>query len=449
MTTKTRLEDLGQLSVHAQRLEEQSWLLAQRADHVASRWPSEQAACPSRGVPAADLETLNTELTRQLAVERAHGEAERARLEAILGMTRDAVLVMDATGMPVLTNRAYAELFGPVGFVLEDEWGDPLPERETPQGRAAREESFDLSFVVRRVDGSRRWCEANGQPLRHEGETHGVVVIRDITERTLRRRQDEFLALASHELRTPLTPLAGYLQLIQHEGDLDRSRRFAELAHHQTQRLNRLVGDLLDVGRLHGGKLHLVVEPLDVGALVARVCASVEIASAVPIRLEMPTTPVMVCGDAVRLEQVFLNLLTNALTYAPQSPFIAVRLAQTAEEAVLDVEDYGPGIPAPALRHLFSRFYQVEQRERPSQQGLGLGLFICHQLVAAHEGSITVRSGEGEGSVFTVRLPLLLDATRTAYDANGADATPSRSSDPRGTPISRVRTSPGAIAWPC
>src|SRR5919201_2228022 len=150
MTTKTRLEDLRQRSVHAQRLVKQSRLLAQRADHVASRWPCEQAARPGRGVPAADLETLNTELTRQLAVERAHGEAQRAYLEAILGMTYDAVLVMDATGLPVLTNRAYAELFGPVGFVLEDEWGDPLPERETPGGRAAREESFDLCFVVRR-----------------------------------------------------------------------------------------------------------------------------------------------------------------------------------------------------------------------------------------------------------------------------------------------------------
>jgi two-component system, chemotaxis family, CheB/CheR fusion protein len=449
MTTKTRLEELRQLSAHAQRLVEQPRLLAQGADHVASQWPSEQAARPSRGVPASDLETLNTELTRQLAVERAHGEAERARLEAILGMTRDAVLVMDATGMPVLTNRAYAELFGPVGFVLEDEWGDPLPERETPQGRAAREESFGLSFVVRRADRSRRWCEANGQSLRYEGETHSVVVIRDITERTLRRRQDEFLALASHELRTPLTPLAGYLQLIQQEGDLDRSRRFAELAHHQTQRLNRLVGDLLDVGRLYGGKLHLAVEPLDMGALVARVCASIEIGSPAPIHLDMPTMPVMVRGDAVRLEQVLLNLLTNALTYAPQSPFIDVRLGQTAEEAVLDVEDYGPGIPAPALPHLFSRFYQVEQRERPSQQGLGLGLFMCQQLVAAHEGSITVRSGEGEGSVFTVRLPLLPDAARTACNANGADAAPGRSGDPRGNPMHRLRTSPGATARHC
>src|SRR2546421_3729887 len=209
MTTKTRLADLRQLSAHAQCLVEQSRLLAQGADHVASRWPSEQAARPGRGVPAADLETLNTELTRQLAVERAHSEAERARLEAILGMTGDAVLVMDATGMPVLTNRPYAELFGPVGFVLEDERGDPLPERETPQGRAARGEPFGLSFVVRRVDGRHRWCEANGQPLRHAGETHGGVVIRDITERTLPRRQGEVLALARHELPTPPTPLAG------------------------------------------------------------------------------------------------------------------------------------------------------------------------------------------------------------------------------------------------
>jgi signal transduction histidine kinase len=200
---------------------------------------------------------------------------------------------------------------------------------------------------------------------------------------------------------------------------------------------------------LHGDKLHLVVEPLDWGAIVARVCASVEIDAPPPIRLDLPATPVMVCGDAVRLEQVLFNLLTNALTYAPQSPSIDVRLTHMAEEAVLEVEDHGPGIPAPALPHLFSRFYQVEQRERPSPQGLGLGLFICHQLVAAHDGSITVRSREGEGSVFTVRLPLLTDAARTACDANGADAAPARSGDARGTPLYRSRKSPGALARQC
>src|SRR5437588_5666433 len=143
------------------------------------------------------------QLTDQLEGERAQGEAQRARLEAILGLTGDAVLVMDARGRPLLTNRAYAELFGPDGFVLEDERGDRLPERETPQWRAGRGESFGLSFVVHRADGSRRWCEANGRPLRYGGETHGVVVIRDTTERTLRRRQDEFLSLASHHLHAP------------------------------------------------------------------------------------------------------------------------------------------------------------------------------------------------------------------------------------------------------
>src|SRR5438093_10466895 len=121
MMTKTRWAELPQLSAHAQPLVEQSRLPEQRADHGASRWPSGQAARPRRGVPAADLETPNTELTRELEVERAHGEAQRARLEAVLSLTGDAVLVMDAAGMPVLANRAYADLFGPDGFVLEDE----------------------------------------------------------------------------------------------------------------------------------------------------------------------------------------------------------------------------------------------------------------------------------------------------------------------------------------
>src|SRR5918911_3734495 len=142
MTTKTRLEELRQLSGHAQRLEEQLWLLAQRADHLASQWPSERVARPGRGVPAGDLDPLNTELTRQLAVERTHGEVERARLEAILDMTYDAVLVMDATGMPLLPDVARTAGHANGADAASGRSGDPRSTRmsrvRTSPGATAR-----------------------------------------------------------------------------------------------------------------------------------------------------------------------------------------------------------------------------------------------------------------------------------------------------------------------
>jgi two-component system CheB/CheR fusion protein len=122
------------------------------------------------------------------------------------------------------------------------------------------------------------------------------------------------------------------------------------------------------------------------------------------VELAVAEEPLVVSGDATRLSQVVLNLLTNAARHAPDSPRIAVRLRREEGEALLEVQDYGPGIPAAALPHLFERFYQAAGRT--AQDGLGVGLFITRELVRAHGGAIEVRSSEGQGATFTVRLPL-------------------------------------------
>jgi signal transduction histidine kinase len=125
------------------------------------------------------------------------------------------------------------------------------------------------------------------------------------------------------------------------------------------------------------------------------------------VHLDAGTGPLLVYSDAVRLEQVLLNLLTNALAHAPEATGIEVRLRRVDGEVELQVQDDGRGIAAAALPHLFTRFYQVARPDRPSQAGLGLGLFVCKELVTAHGGRIDVRSTEGEGTTFTVWLPLL------------------------------------------
>jgi two-component system CheB/CheR fusion protein len=244
------------------------------------------------------------------------------------------------------------------------------------------------------------------------------VVIREITEGSLRRQQEQLVAMASHELRTPLTGLNGFLQVLNRDLPPDageRVRRYATRALEQAQRLNDLVGDLLDVARLQSGKFRLSLEWVDLVPLAARALETAQLlAEGQAIHLDAAgarDAPLPVRGDAVRLEQVLLNLLTNAITHAPETQRIDVRLRREAREAVVEVQDYGPGIAAAELATLFSRFHQVDRTGSRPAKGLGLGLFISKELVTAHGGTIDVRSTEGAGTTFTIRLPLAESAS--------------------------------------
>jgi two-component system, chemotaxis family, CheB/CheR fusion protein len=363
-----------------------------------------------------DLQARTAELQESavsLDLQRQASDTEAKRLETILSGIGDAVLVVDRTGKATLANARYTEFFGDpdAPFVAEGEDGQPLAPEATPQQRAARRESFSMQFTVTAADGTRRWFEANGQPLSSATERSGVLVIRDITERSLRRMQDEFLAIASHELRTPLTGLSGYLQmLIRLYGDADaqeRPRRYATLAYDQAQRLMVLITELLDVTRLQSGRMTLADEPIDLAALIPRTIETAQLlATTQTIAVDAAPGPFTVRGDERRLEQALLNFLTNAISYAPGTDRIDVRLRRVGTQAEIAVQDYGRGIPAADLPHIFSRFYRVERGANPTSGGLGLGLYIAHQTILAHGGTIDVQSTVGEGSTFTVRLPL-------------------------------------------
>ena len=355
------------------------------------------------------------ELVMALAAERATLDAERTQLAVILAGIGDAVLVVDGAGTLVRANAAYARMVGGADLPLtpEDAQGRPLPPEETPQARAARGETFSLEFTLPAANGDRCWFEANGQPLHDHGALHAIVVIRDITLSSQHRHlQDEFLALASHELRTPLTAVQGYLDLlvrmVQRAGGDERLVRYATQAHGQLQRLGVLMRDLTDVARLQSGKLSYRWDLVDLVPLVTR---AVETARDLPpghtIRLDAPTAPLRVRGDAGRLEQVLLNLLTNAIAYAPGATPIDVRLRHAGGDVALEVRDYGRGIADADLSEIFSRFYQAARADRPAQGGLGLGLFICQEIATAHGGRIAVASTVGVGTTFTVWLPLL------------------------------------------
>ncbi len=227
------------------------------------------------------------------------------------------------------------------------------------------------------------------------------MTIRDITDRSVRALQDRFLAMASHELRTPLVPLTGYLDMlckILDRGADPRAARYASQARREVTRLAGLVGDLVDVVRLQTGKLTLRLEPVDVGAVVARAAEVARaVADGVEIR-EEAGAPVEVRGDAARLEQVVINLLVNAVKHATGTPRVDVRVRREDGDALIVVEDYGAGIPAADLPYIFGSFYQVESKDRAARGGMGLGLFIAKEIVDAHEGAISAESEVGKGT---------------------------------------------------
>lgn len=375
-----------------------------------------------------ELHTANDDLTargRELqrlatSLEQQHqvSEAARAQFEAILLSMGDALMVVDAAGTVVLTNAAYARMFGRADTVVlaEDALGQPLSPDAQPQRRAAGGIPFSAQFALTAASGAQRWFEATGQPIASGSTTQGgVVTIRDITERRLRLLQEEFLALASHELRSPVTSLLMALQLLAKQPLPDtvgsQIQTSIRLALRQGQRLRVLVNDLLDVDRVQRDKLHLQLALVDFAALVAETVEAAQLdAQGQAIILDRGTEPLVVMADAIRLEQIVLNLLANAIKYAPETQRIDVRLRRVGGapggEAELQVQDYGPGIGAAELPQIFTRYFQSAQAGSAAGGGLGLGLFITKEIVTAHGGSLTATSIAGAGATFTVRLPL-------------------------------------------
>jgi two-component system CheB/CheR fusion protein len=381
-----------------------------------------QASLEELNVANDELQARGAEAEELAAIHAA----ERSRLAAVLASMADAVIVVDRTGQPVLTNAAYDEMVGALGdrFVPNNARGWPMPGESTPPARAARGEEFRLEFMVPSHEGKMRWFEATARPLQEDDVGAAVIVIRDITDRSVRQLQAEFLDWAGHELRTPLTALQSYLQLaarrLQADGDA-RLRTYIERAVGQAKRQAKLIDELLDATRLETGRLNLRIAPLDLAELAKHAVEVAQVlAEGQKIMLEAEDRAIMVAGDRSRLEQVLLNLLTNAIAYAPATDRIEMTVHCAGEEAVLTVRDFGPGIGPAQQDTIFERLAQGDSRKPSSTHGLGLGLFISREIVRQHGGTIDVGSSPGGGATFAIRLPLL----RPEIDATGEEGTP-------------------------
>jgi two-component system CheB/CheR fusion protein len=379
-----------------------------------------------------ELTTVNEELrVRNDELDRANND-----LNNVFSSVQMAVVILGSDlrirRFTPLAQRTFNILPGDVGRPIGD-INLKLAIGDFPQAlTAAVADGIDQESEVRSHDGRRyllRVCPYRTQAQKIQGAT---VVLIDIdtlaqTQDSLRRRvselavadrhKNEFLAILAHELRNPLAPLRNAAQILRlSPADANVSAKARDLIERQVSQMSRLVGDLLDAARAQHGQIQLLREVLDLRSIVERATEMLQPefdARRQILRVQLPEEPVLIDGDAARLEQVVSNILHNANKYTADDGCIDVVVeiatAQKAEEAeaVIRIRDNGEGIDSDLLPRLFDLFTQADRSLAHSQGGLGIGLSLAHTLVELHGGSIVAQSdGRGSGSEFTVRMPL-------------------------------------------
>ncbi len=363
------------------------------------------------------LAKAQQEYDRRLLVREKELAAQgQARLEALFDSMIEGVLLLDPLGRVELYNRSLERMFqlttGIRGLTIIEAFR--LPELvklgEEVQG-AGEVVGFDLELPGE----NRRHLQANATLVAGaEGARRGALfVFHDITRlRELERTRQEFVANVSHELRTPLSMIKGYTETLLDgaKDDAERATRFLQVIDRHADRLNFLIDDLLVISKLESGQMPLNLQPIELRGLAGRVLE--QFAARATGRQVMLSNEVGegLCAtvDVDRLEQVFVNLLDNALKYGPVGGRVTVS-GRVNEEGMLElgIQDDGPGIPPEAQARVFERFYRVDKARSREQGGTGLGLAIVKHIVHAHGGKAWVRIEPGRGATFLFSLPQL------------------------------------------
>ena len=349
-------------------------------------------------------------------------EAAAARHSATLDSAFDAIVTLNPSGSIETMNPAAERMFGwradeigrrDVGLLVDlaqNGEGSFLERLGASQG--ALDAGLLRELVGKRRDGETFSADVALGAMDLPTGRHVVAVIRDATERRrIAEMKDAFVSTVSHELRTPLTSIAGSLGLLAGGagGELpDRAARLIGIAHSNSQRLVRLINDILDVEKLESGSLVLAMSPLDLRDIAARSIDGVRgYAEQMGVTLALSDgEPAPVRGDADRLIQVVTNLLSNAAKFSPSGGEVTVTVNPEARIARLSVSDHGPGISEEFRARIFGKFAQADSTDARAKGGTGLGLAIAREIAERHGGRLWFESAEGEGATFHLDLPL-------------------------------------------
>lgn len=359
-------------------------------------------------------ENFNT-MSRMLEENLDEINGEREKLETVLSCLKDAVITFGKDGRPLQINRAATDLFadakreeltldyifsllhyesGGIDISLDDESGGDVPAVRY-KGRV-----YELYF------GNIRYRDASSM---REGV---ILVIHDVTQSyELDRSRREFVANASHELRTPLTTIKMVIEALAGDEGVTKNemnKSFLDMAETESTRMELLIKNLLTLSQLDSKTMNFNVREFDLEESVAYLAKSLAVnASARGHKLTFDGAydPVIIRGDKIRIEQILINITSNAIKYTPDGGRISLRLQDLGDRAEVTVTDNGVGIPEEDIPHLFERFYRVEKARSSDKGGTGLGLAIAKEFAAAHGGDIRVSSIVGKGTTFTITLP--------------------------------------------
>jgi two-component system phosphate regulon sensor histidine kinase PhoR len=371
--------------------------LEQRAEALASDETRELANAFNR------MATSLRDIIRDLS-------GERNKLSAVLDTMGDGVVVIRSEGQLELLNRAAEELLQlteqeAVGRRFMETVRDHELQRLVSQSlETGRQQHGDVELLHRH-----RYLSAVATPLLGGGPSGVLLTLHDLTNtRQVEATRREFVSNVSHEFRTPLASLKAMVETLEN-GALEEpkvARDFIGRIHKEIDRLNSLVGDLLELSRLERGQTELRLSPIDLGSLVEEVRAQFQArakAKGIALEIDLPDGLPQVMGEPDRLRQVLVNLLDNALKFTPDGGRVKVSASDKGHAVEVSLSDTGIGIPAEHLPHIFERFYKVDRSRR--DQGIGLGLAIAKHIILAHGGEVRVNSEEGRGSTFSFTVP--------------------------------------------
>ena len=367
-------------------------------------------------VKSSDEIGLLTETFNDMAVELNDTlkqiQSEKDKVETILKHMADGVMAFDSSGKIIHINPAAKKLMR-IHKIENMTFDDIFSDTEPKISQALI--SADMSTKERSIKRANVEIKLYFAKFRTKEKTGGIVVVlQDITEQQrLDNSRREFVANVSHELRTPLTTIKGYAETLLYsaeENDFDKDNfiSFLNVINNESDRMTRLVKDLLVLSRLDYGKKGLKKEKFDLSALVESVVAKQEI-NAKSAHLTLTYEPLSALlpfeGDRDAMEQVLVNIISNAIKYTGSDGKIYVASGKMYDSVYIKIKDNGIGIPKEDLPHIFERFYRVDKARSREKGGTGLGLAISHDIIAAHGGSIKINSIYGAGTEVVIILP--------------------------------------------
>jgi two-component system phosphate regulon sensor histidine kinase PhoR len=369
----------------------------------------------ARLIPASrdeigDLTGTFNEMASQLQVDIAALEAERSRMAAVLGMMTDGVIIVDPQNRIQLTNPAVLSMFN---ITLPEVEGHSLIEivrhHQIDELLTHCRELNEAQTTTIEIPARRVYLQATATPLGAALPGNTLLLFQNLTRlRWLETVRQDFISNISHELRTPLASLKALTETLQESAldDPPAAQRFLLRMETEVDALGQMVEELLELTRIESGRVPLKMSSTPPERLIRKAVERLNVQAeraGLRVEIDCPADLPQVLADAIRLEQVIVNLLHNAIKFTPQGGSIRLSARAEGETVIFSVQDNGVGIAADDLPRIFERFYKADRAR--SSGGTGLGLAIARHLVEAHGGVIWAESIEGRGSTFYFSIP--------------------------------------------